>query len=215
MKHVTRTLFLTTAVIAALQPLPKAFAATGATAPLPPQVQTEMPDTSPEALAAVAHVQAARLALMNADFTQAREHIENAIAALSAGQGMVDPAAIPDTGAAASGDPVYLPFSVAVVAAGKEGLTRENLLALQKAYGDPATAQPGDTLLVPHLDQIDVAVTAALLPADESMAHLLEARKFLDAGQVVEANRALLSLERSIVVRTYALDAAPAQSDIQ
>jgi hypothetical protein len=123
---------------------------------------------------------------------------------------------IPDT-EIVSDDPVYLPYSVSVVATGREGLTRENELALQRAYGAPETAEPGDILLVPHLERIDVAVTAGLLPADESMTHLIEAQQFLEAGQYAEANRSLLSLERSIVFRTYTLDAIPAQGyvDVQ
>jgi hypothetical protein len=106
---------------------------------------------------------------------------------------------------------------VSVVATGREGVTHENELALQRAYGAPETAKPGDILLVPHLEEIDVAVTAGLLPADESMAHLIEAQQFLEAGQYAEANRSLLSLERSIVLRTYTLDAIPAQGyrDVQ
>jgi hypothetical protein len=216
MKRLTKSLLLTTALVAAMSPAMRGFAATPDGLPLGYTVQEEMLSTSPEALATVAHVQAARLALMNENFESARDHIQNAIDALSVEEAMLADKMIPDTGVV-SGDPVFLPYSVSVVATGREGLTRENELALQRAYGAPETAEPGDILLVPHLERIDIAVTAGLLPADESMTHLIEAQQFLEAGQYAEANRSLLSLERSIVFRTYTLDAIPAQGyvDVQ
>ncbi len=214
MKRFTKSLLFTTAIVTALAPAVRTFAATPDGAPLGYTVQDEMLSTSPEALATVAHVQAARLALMNENYTGARDHIQDAIAALSVEEGLLDDKMIPDTGIV-SGDPIYLPFSISVVATADEGIARENELALQRAYGAPETADAGTTLLVPHLEGLEVAVTASMLPADESMTHLVEAQQFLDAGQYAEANRALLSLERSIIVHTYRLDEMPAQYDIQ
>ncbi|MCU4654789.1 YfdX family protein [Roseibacterium sp. SDUM158016] len=214
MKRFAKPLLLTTAIVVAMSPGLRALAATTDNAPLGYTVQDEMLRTSPEALATVAHVQAARLALMNEDYEAARTHVSDAIAALDAEEIRFQDLMLPDT-AAASDDPVYLPYTVAVVAIDREGLSRVNELALQRAYGAPESAEPGDTLLVPHLEHLAIAVTASLLPADESMTHLVEARQHLDAGEYAEANRSLLSLERSIIFRSYELDALPAQYDIQ
>lgn len=173
-----------------------------------------MLDTSPEALAVVAHVQGARLALMNENYAAARDHVRKAIDALSVEEDGFADKMLPDTGIV-SGKPRYLPYSVDLVATNDVGVTHENELALQKAYGAPETADSGDTLTLSHLEDLDVAVSAALLPADESMAHLVETKKFLDAGQYAEACRALVALERGIIFRTQALDAIPAQGDIE
>jgi hypothetical protein len=89
MKRLTKSLLLTTALVAAMSPAMRGFAATSDGLPLGYTVQDEMLSTSPEALATVAHVQSARLALMNENFESARDHIQNAIDALSVEEAML------------------------------------------------------------------------------------------------------------------------------
>ncbi len=64
MRRFTKSLLLTTAIVVALAPAVWSFAATPDNAALGFSVRGKMSSTSSEALAAVAHVQAAHLAHM-------------------------------------------------------------------------------------------------------------------------------------------------------
>ncbi|MEC3862552.1 YfdX family protein [Mesobacterium sp. TK19101] len=213
MKRLIKTLMLTTVLAGAMLPATRSFAATTEPRPMGYAVQDEMLMTAHKVLQALADVESARMSLAIQDHTTAREHVDRAINELAEQDVVIKDTMIPDTTKTDSA-PVYAPFTVTLVTTDKEGVTYENELAIQKAYGAPQVAKPGDVLAEPHLEDLKVAISAGLLPVDDSLTFLVEARSFMKQGDYKAADRSLQSLENAVVYRTYMLDAIPRQGNL-
>lgn len=177
------------------------------------ETQDQMITAATEALEAVTQTHAARLALFENDMTAAKTYIDGAFSALSAAENDLDERMIADFDMAGA-EAEYLPFDMSMSLTENFSATEENKLALQKAYGLFESAEPDDAIEVLKLAEIDVQVSTAMLPAEATMQHLIAAQGLLEAGKYFETNLELKAIADSIIVRSFSIDAIPAQGDI-
>ena len=163
---------------------------------------------SPAAQAVLGHAAAARRAMFGDDLEEAATQVGQAIEALGADEAASAGITLADEGADGA---VYLPVKVGMRLSERFSATRENLGALQEAYGLQRTAQPDEALEVLRLASIDGGVSALLMPSDESMTHLVEARQALADEDVGAANRALIAIGSEVVAKTFPFHAIPQQ----
>ena len=163
---------------------------------------------STEAQAVLGHAAAARRALFGDDLEEAGRQVDLAMQALSEDEGTIDEKLVAD---ATSDEPIYLPVSVSMSLSEGFTATRENLGALQRAYGLAQTARPDQAIEVLRLASVEGGVNAVLLPADESMTHLVEAKLAIDQGDVGAANRSLIAIGQGVVSRSFPFHAIPKQ----
>ncbi len=176
--------------------------------------QSQMIASAEEALDAVSQTHAARLALFENDIAGARTYIDGAFNALSAAENDLGERMIADFDMVGS-EPEYLPFDMSMKLTENFSATEENKLALQRAYGLFETAEPDDAIEVLKIAEIDVQVSTAMLPTAETMQHLTTAQDLLNAGKYFETNLELKAITDSIIVRSFSIDAIPAQGDIE
>lgn len=202
-----------TAIAAALTPMAftlPAFAQADAAYP----TQEEFLMTADEALSALTQVHAARLALFENDVSAANTSVQGAIEALSNAEADFDAYLMQDF-PSADGAYDYLPFDMSMSLSDTFVATEENALALQQAQGLFESASPDEAVEVLRLADIEVQVSVALMPYDQTRSHLAEAVADIEAGNYFEANLELKAIGDSIVVRTFAIDAIPVQGATQ
>lgn len=191
-----------------------AFAATAGTSEASYSVQDTMLKTSDEALAAITQIHKARLELFENKTDDAKATLEAARTDLMTAEATLGDKLMHDFTVSDSTDN-YLPFDMSMSLT--EGFTQtdENKLALEKAYGLMQTAKPDEAVQVLKLAAIDVNVQAALLPYEGTLTSLDDAIGNIEDGKFFDANIALKSIEDSILVRTFGIDAIPQQGDIE
>ena len=85
--------------------------------------------------------------------------------------------------------------------------------ALEKASGLIKSDDSDEAIEVLRLAAIDLNISAALLPDAPSMESLKKASDLIDSKDYFDANLALKSIEDSVVIRSFGIDAIPAQGD--
>lgn len=172
--------------------------------------QDGMIQTVDEAINAVVHADAARLALFNDDIKTAKAQLVEARADLFDAEKKLNDYTIGDTE-----DPTnaarYLPFDSTITVSHARSLTREGIDALAQAYKLASSGAKSTVATAPLDDLADVSISVAMLPVSAASDHLVVAQHFLDKGAYFEANIALKAFEDSILMRTYALDSIPQQ----
>ena len=177
-------------------------------------VQDSMLATADEALAAITQIHKARLQLFENEINGAKAALEVARTDMMQGDKTMVDKLIRDFASPNSSD-TYLPFDMSMSLT--EGFTQtdENKLALEKAYGLMQTAKADEAVQVLKLAEIDVNVQAAMLPYEATLASLDGAIGNIEDGKFFDANIALKSIEDSIIVRTFGIDAIPQQGNIE
>lgn len=178
------------------------------------QTQPGMLQTADEALAAVIQAHAARVDLMNNRIDDAKAKLKEAATAFSKSETDWKKFQVKDTKNPGS-DAKYLPIDVSMGLSETFTDTKENKAALQKAYGMMQSGSKDQALDVLRAAAVDVNMTAALLPMQDTGAQLAKARSLIDQGKYFEANLALKAIEDSVVVQSYALNAIPQQGNIE
>jgi hypothetical protein len=89
--------------------------------------------------------------------------------------------------------------------------SQDNAATLQQASDHLAKGDQKQAAEVLKSANIDVTVTAAMVPVDRSMTRARDAMNLIRDGKYYEANLALKDIEDSILVEAYAVDAIPAQ----
>jgi hypothetical protein len=206
---------LAAAVLAALMtttafPALATPAATPATATPAYETQAEMLRTADVALHAVIRARAARLALFENDIEGAKARIAEAMAEFTEAESTFNDLVLRDTEDPANAAR-YLPFDMSMALTETFTDTEENRQALQEAAGLMQSGAQDEAVQVLRLAQIDVNVSAAMLPVLETSESLARAQAMIDNGQFFEANLALKDVEDSILVRSFSIDAIPLQ----
>lgn len=172
--------------------------------------QTQMLRLSEEGRTALMSAQAARMALFNDKHDAARSDIERGIGALEAASATMKDVMIPGTDAA-DAKAEYLPFDTKFGLSETFVATPEKQAALGKAQGLFQSDTPDAAVEVLRNAGVEVVVSTALLPGESAIQHLKDARSLLDEGKFYEANLALKAVEDSVIVRTFGIEAIPAQ----
>lgn len=176
--------------------------------------QEQMLKTADDALSAMTQVRAARIDILENRIDAAKTAVSDATRSLAMAEADIGALGINGFGAS-DPDVEYLPFDMSMSLTETFSETEENKLALQKAYGLFESADPDEAIEVLRIAEIDVSVSTALLPAQESMMHLQDASAFLSEGKYFEANLALKRIEDAVLIDTFEIDAIPQQGDIQ
>ncbi len=194
-----------------------AFAAgteTTAQATAPYAIQAELLKTADQALTTLTHVRSARMALFDNNIELAKADILEATNALTQGEVDLRALRVADTEKPGS-KPEFLPFDMSMALTDSFKATKENEAALQKAEGLIQTGDKNAAIEVLRVASVDLNISAALLPEASSIEQLKRATELIDGKAYFDANIALKSIEDSVIVRTFNVDAIPSQGDIE
>ncbi len=192
-----------------------AFAATDTTAPATAYAtQKELLKTADAALATLTNVRAARMALFDNQIDVAKAKIAEATAALTQGETDLRALRVADTEKSGA-KPEYLPFDMSMALTDTFKGTTENKAALEKAEGLMSSGSKDEAIEVLRVAAVDLNISAALLPEASSMESLKKASALIDAKTYFDANLTLKSIEESVIVRSFGIDAIPEQGNVE
>ena len=184
--------------------------ASTSSAPASTADETPMLKTMNEALKALNSIQAARVALFNGSPDEALKLTDEAHADLKTANQSIDDYALKASDAK-NADAAYIPFDTSMALT--EGFIPDETdnAALSEASNLFSNGNESDAVETLKLADIDISVSAAMLPAQSSMKHLDEALTQLNEKQYYEANLSLKAVEDSVIVQQYDLFALPSQ----
>ncbi len=168
--------------------------------------------TADEALATLTHVHAARMALFDNDMDVAKAEVTKATKALTEGETDLTALHVADTEKTDT-KAEYLPFDMSMMLSSTFQPTKESKAALEKANAQMQGGDQDSAIETLRIASVDLNISAALLPDASSMETLKQASKLIDDRDYFEANLALKSIEDSVIVRTFGIDAIPAQGN--
>ncbi len=170
--------------------------------------QSKIIQTSEETFAALREVQSARLAIFNAKpkiavkiIVSARDHLQNAMKdakniAVKTGKSKSD---------------LYVPFDVSMSLAEGYKEMKNKSEKIKKANKYIEKGKEKKAIEVLKLANVDVTITAALIPIKAANNHVSDALKLLKEKKYYEANLALKALSDSVIVESYGVDEIPVQ----
>lgn len=166
--------------------------------------------TVDEAYKALHEIRAARMAIFNGQPEEAVKLTGEAHTDLAAANTTMHEHEVMTQKKADESD-AYIPFDTSMVLA--EGFVPDEAkkAALTKANEHLAKGEKAHAVEALKLGNIEVSVTAALIPAASSLQHVDDAVKLLSEKKYYEANLALKAVEDSVLVETYDINAVPAQ----
>ena len=152
-------------------------------------------------------VDGARLAIFDGQPDQARTFIDAAVTRINA--------AVKDSGkyaldikAPKSGDS-YVPFNANLTVLNTFEPSAKKAKHIAEANKHLRNGKSQEAIKALKLADIDVAVTASMLPVNFAKAHIEQAAKLVSQSKYYEANMALKAVDDAVVVDTYAIDAVP------
>jgi hypothetical protein len=104
----------------------------------------------------------------------------------------------------------YVPFDAALTVANEFVPTKEKAAHIAKANEHLKNGEKKKAMEELKLGEIDVAVSASMVPVEFAKAHIDDAAKLIGEHKYYEANLALKAVDDAVVVETYAVDAVPA-----
>ncbi|MGO4909478.1 YfdX family protein [Pseudorhodobacter sp. W20_MBD10_FR17] len=176
--------------------------------------QKELLKTADEALSTVTHVRAARMALFDNKIDEAKANVADATKALSAGETDLKALLVADSDKADAAK-AFLPFDMSMALTDTFKPTQESEKALKEAKGLMTSGEKDKAIEVLRVASVDLNISAALLPEQGSLDKLKQATDLLEGQEYFAANLALKSIEDSVVVRNFGIDAIPAQGNIE
>ncbi|MEZ5920921.1 MAG: YfdX family protein [Parvularculaceae bacterium] len=166
--------------------------------------------TVDEAYDAVRDIHLARLAIFNGAPNEAKTYANRAVAALTKTKTLAKDYSIETTKKPEAGD-AFVPFDSSLALAEGFTPTEQKTATIKKANEHLAKGEQQKAIETLKAGNIDVSLTTALLPANESLKHAETAVKLLGEKQFYEANLALKAIEDSIVISAYDAEFAPKQ----
>jgi hypothetical protein len=166
--------------------------------------------TVDEAMQGLRQIHAARLAIFNGDTDVALKHVTAAEMDFTVTEQAINTHQVATTTPNSKAD-AYIPFEMTVGFAEGFVPTEEMAGKLREAGQQFDQGNHKNAIEVLRQANIDVAVSAGLLPARASLVHVQDAIKLIDAKKYYEANLALKALEDSVVFESYSADTVPAQ----
>ncbi|ASJ75674.1 YfdX family protein [Granulosicoccus antarcticus] len=166
--------------------------------------------TVDEAYKALQEIRGARMAIFNGSPEQAVKLTGEARTDLAAANDSMQENALA-TQKKVDDNETYIPFDTSMSLA--EGFVPDEAkqAALTKANEHLAKGEKQHAVEALKLGNIDVAVSAAMIPASNSLKHVDEAVKLLNEKKYYEANLALKAVEDSVLIETYDINSIPVQ----
>lgn len=172
--------------------------------------QNQLIRTADEAYRALRNIQAARLAIFEGTPDKAAGLAEGIYKDLQTAQENAGNTSLP-TNKSSTGNDVYVPFDMSMSLAEGFQPTSEKEARLTEANGLLASGNSKQAAEVLKLANIDVTVSAALIPINASVQHAKDAVDLISNNQFYEANLALKAIEDSVVIEAYGIDTIPVQ----
>ncbi|UHD14877.1 YfdX family protein [Thiocapsa bogorovii] len=170
-------------------------------------VEKDFVKVSEDALLTMRDLHSARLAIFNGLTDQARTYVDASVARVE------DAVKDAEKYALATKKPPmddsYVPFDASLTVMDTLEPSPEKAEHIKKANNHLRRGEKKEALEVLKVGEIDVAVTAGLVPLKFAKEHIDDAAKLIGEGKYYEANLALKAVEDAVVIETFALDAVP------
>lgn len=166
--------------------------------------------TVDEAYTALREARAARFAIFDGSTDAAKKLIDAAVANLN--KANVDSNFAARKPKNAKADEQYIPFDASMALSENFTPSPQNKAKVDEANGHIAKGNYQKARQTLKLANIDVMTSVAVVPAKATMTHLQDAQKLMTEGKYYEANLALKSIEDSILIDSYGVDAVPVQT---
>lgn len=166
--------------------------------------------TVDDAFKAMREIQAARLAIFNGSTDDAAKFVGEARLNMQHAQEQAKAFEIKTAKPAHKGD-AYVPFDTSLTLAEGFKPTEEKQASINKANEHLAKGSHKEAVEVLKAANIDVVVTAALIPVNASISHIDDAVKLMKEKKYYEANLALKAVQDSVIVDSYGIDTIPIQ----
>jgi hypothetical protein len=163
---------------------------------------------SEDALKTMRNLNGARLAIFNGQPDRAKTYVGDAKTSIASAVTDADKYAL-ETKAPKEKDQ-YVPFDASLTVANEFVPTPEKTKRIAEANEHLHKGEKKKALQALKLGEIDVAVTASLVPVVFAKAHIDDAARLIGEHKYYEANLALKAVDDAVVVETYAVDAVPA-----
>ncbi|PFG62825.1 YfdX protein [Thioclava sp. ES.031] len=163
-----------------------------------------------DAYTAMREVRAARLAIFDGNTDMATKMTKDATAKMQAAEKAESKWGVPSK--AGKKGVTYLPFDSSIALGESFTVTPDNQKAVGKANQQMAQGNAKAAAKTLKDNDIDVSISAAMVPAKASLAHLQDASKLIKSGNYYEANLALKGVEDSVVIDQWGLDNLPQQA---
>jgi len=163
-----------------------------------------------EAYSAIREIHAARLAIFNGEPDQAKTFVKDAENDLKAVKSKMKDFAV-DTAAPTKDGDVYVPFDSTLALSEGFVPTVEKQKTLDTANEHLSKGEHQEAIKALRLANIDVRMSAALIPASASLDHVKKAQSLIAHKKYYEGNLALKAVEDSIVIQSYDTESVPVQ----
>ncbi|MBE3639395.1 YfdX family protein [Mangrovicoccus algicola] len=167
---------------------------------------------SQEGLEVLGKVHQARAELQEGQSDTAGTLLEEASATLDDAGKDLRQMMVADT-ESATDDPVFVPVDVQIGYGESFVPDDASKQALDEAGAQLRADQPGEALKTMRLAELDMQVVAAMMPLQETLGHISDARTAISGGDTAQAQASLAALEDGVVVRGWDIDAIPRQGD--
>jgi hypothetical protein len=171
------------------------------------QTEKDFVKVSEDALMSMRDLHGARLAIFNGQPERARTFVDAAVARIGAAVQDAEKFAL-DT-KAPKADDSYVPFDASLTVLNDFEPTAEKEKHIAKANEHLHKGEQKDAIEALKLAEIDVAVTASMIPVKFAKEHIDQAAKLVGERKYYEANLALKAVDDEVVVQTFAIDAVP------
>ena len=171
------------------------------------QTEKDFVKVSEDALMSMRDLHGARLAIFNGQPERARTFVDASVTRIGAAVQDAEKFAL-DT-KAPKADDSYVPFDASLTVLNDFEPTAEKEKHIAKANEHLHKGEQKDAIEALKLAEIDVAVTASMIPVKFAKEHIDQAAKLVGERKYYEANLALKAVDDEVVVQTFAIDAVP------
>jgi YfdX protein len=167
-------------------------------------------NTVEDAYKGLREIRAARLAIFNGSTEDALKLATEAQTNLQSAEKQMAQYSVQTKKPAAKGD-AYIPFDTSMTLSEGFKATPEKQAGIAKANEHIAKGESKMAVEVLKASNIDVTLSAALIPASASVTHVSDAIMLMKENKFYEANLALKAIEDSVIIDSYSADTVPAQ----
>ena len=166
--------------------------------------------TVAEAYNGMREIHAARLAIFNGDIETAIQYVNNAEKEFSVAEKSITDFQI-KTKSPSDNTDAFIPFDMKIELSEGFVPSEDKHSHIVKANEHLKKGEQHQAIEVLRLANIEVTVSAALLPAKTSINHVKDAVNLINDSKFYEANLALKAVEDSVILDYYSIDAIPVQ----
>ena len=163
-----------------------------------------------EAYNGMREIHAARLAIFNGDIETATQFVNNAEKEFSVAEKSISDYQIKTKSPSDTND-AFIPFDMKIELSEGFVPSEDKQPHIVKANEHLKKGEQHQAIEVLRLANIEVTVSAALLPAKTSIKHIKDAVNLINDSKFYEANLALKAVEDSVILDYYSIDAIPVQ----